>query len=269
MRNIEELNLEETCFDIFEKIIDLKHEPNKSTLDWLKLEIKDCYKEYDCKKGDLFSIWNKWYEGNNKKALLNCYTSKTLFTSNLKKNIRKLWNRKCPYCNIEYSVQVEHYIPKEDFSEFSFLIQNLIPSCSTCNGKKWTKWKDDKTRLFLNAYFDIIPEEQFLFIELFLEDWIPQSNFYIDISSIVIDEKIEVILNKHVKKLNLLERYNEEINEIITELKSSKPNSIDDLINIIQYTIRIWNWYWNNYWKNILYKEISENEKILNFIIID
>jgi len=277
MRNIEELYLEETYFEVFEKVISfkkdikptkkLKWNKNRTILNALKEEIKECYKKYNLQNSELFPMIHKWFVWDNKNALLHCYKNDSVYSKIIKENIKKLGNKKCPYCNIEGASQVEHYLPEEDFPEFAFLVQNLIPSCWTCNSKKWDRWKDDDTRLFLNAFFDLIPKEQFLFIELGIEKSTIYSKFKIDVSNININKTVYIILEKHVKKLSLLERYSLSINEVISELKSANPKNVEDLKMIIQYSIRIWNWYWNNYWKNILYKEISENEKILNFII--
>ncbi len=275
MRNIDELTLEETSFEIFEKIINSKKEPTKSILEWVKSDIKNCFYSYESNKSDLFPIMKKWYTDDTKDALIHTYEGDTVYTKQIKKNIKKIGNRKCPYCNIEPSVQVEHYIPKDDFPEFAFLINNLIPSCSTCNQKKWTKWRDDKTRLFLNAYYDDITSsnEQFLFTTLWLEWNIPCSKFTINTAHLNINPILTEILKKHVDKLNLLNRYNEEIDYIfwelisnIQEIKAEWKISIEELKNIINHKW-VWVIYGKNYRENILYNEICNNDEILKYLL--
>ena len=62
-----------------------------------------------------------------KKKLKNKFDIK--ITKNYKTQLKSLEDRKCPYCFLEYSSQVEHYLPKEEFPEFAFMIDNLFPCC--------------------------------------------------------------------------------------------------------------------------------------------
>lgn len=73
--------------------------------------------------------------------------SKTVFDSLKEKiieHLRKEQNNKCCYCKNELgydikSVDIEHIIPKSEYSDFTFHNLNLALSCPGCNTKKSTK----------------------------------------------------------------------------------------------------------------------------------
>ncbi|WP_281913431.1 hypothetical protein [Massilia varians] len=40
----------------------------------------------------------------------------------------------CPYCGLQKNVTADHYLPKAHFPQYSSFSQNLVPSCSDCQG---------------------------------------------------------------------------------------------------------------------------------------
>lgn len=274
MRKINKINITETSYEIFENIVSSKRWENKILLDWISSEIKDLYKNFIDNESELFNMNPKWYNLDTKDALIHCYESDTTLTKSYKHKIKSLEDRKCPYCYLENSSQVEHYLPKDEFPEFSFMIDNLFPCCSTCNTKKWTNWRDLTSRIILNFYSDLIPEEQFLYVDLIIIDNIPIVEFKIDTSKIIIDSMIEKILYKHIERLNLLNRYSESINNYISELKNrvrlSKwitESGIRSLCKDEAEVKRLT--YGNNYFVTVLYDEISKNDGMIELLFIN
>ena len=270
MRKIKKISITETSFKIFENIVSSKTWDNKVILEWIKVDIESLYETFQDNEDDLFPMVPKWYVWDTKKALIHCFND-TVLTKDYKIQIKALENKKCPYCYLEYSSQVEHYLPKDEFPEFSFMIDNLLPCCWTCNNKKWGKWKDFTSRVILNFYLDAIPNDQFLFVDLQIKNNVLVSLFKIDTLGIVIDKTIGCILSKHVKKLNLLGRYEESINDKISELiyriKLSEWISkwnIKVLCKSEADTQR--SVYWNNYFVTVLYDEISKNDDIIKYL---
>lgn len=274
MRKINKINITETSYEIFENIVSSKRWENKILLDWISSEIKDLYKNFIDNESELFNMNPKWYNLDTKDALIHCYESDTTLTKSYKNKIKSLEDRKCPYCYLENSSQVEHYLPKDEFPEFSFMIDNLFPCCSTCNTKKWTNWRDLTSRIILNFYSDLIPEEQFLYVDLIIIDNIPIVEFKIDTSKIIIDSIIEKILYKHIERLNLLNRYSESINTYISELKnrvklnkwiteSGIKSLCKDEADVKRLT------YGNNYFVTVLYDEISKNDGMIELLFRD
>lgn len=65
----------------------------------------------------------------------------------------------CPYCGVQLVEDLDHYIPRSEFPEYSVHIHNLIPLCHRCNQAKSNLWRNEKKkRLFFNAYYDVLPE---------------------------------------------------------------------------------------------------------------
>jgi 5-methylcytosine-specific restriction endonuclease McrA len=48
-------------------------------------------------------------------------------------NIRHMQLPSCPMCGSSVTGSVDHYLPKEDFPEFSVMAANMVPACAHCN----------------------------------------------------------------------------------------------------------------------------------------
>lgn len=74
----------------------------------------------------------------HKSELINLYE---YYFRNEKKEARKIYDailnsakEKCPFCGgIGTAKNLDHYLPKAHFPQFSVLPQNLVPSCRDCN----------------------------------------------------------------------------------------------------------------------------------------
>ena len=69
-----------------------------------------------------------------KSGLLHTLTTKQWIT------IKENWNLKCAYCGKELPLVMEHFIPLSKNGEFT--INNIIPSCQSCNSSKGVKLFD-------------------------------------------------------------------------------------------------------------------------------
>ena len=64
----------------------------------------------------------------------------------------------CPICGLEECSEMDHYLPRSLFHEFSSHTSNLIPLCHACNQEKHDYWLNSKgERYFFNAFFDRLP----------------------------------------------------------------------------------------------------------------
>jgi 5-methylcytosine-specific restriction endonuclease McrA len=72
--------------------------------------------------------------------------------------IRQMQLKSCPMCGSSVTGTVDHYLPKEDFPEFSVMAANLVPACSHCNsGKKGRTFRGAfPNERFLHPYFDTL-----------------------------------------------------------------------------------------------------------------
>lgn len=75
--------------------------------------------------------------------------------------IRRMQLKSCPMCGSSVTGTVDHYLPKEDFPEFSVMAANLVPACSHCNsGKKGRTFRGaTPNERFIHPYFDTLAGE--------------------------------------------------------------------------------------------------------------
>lgn len=69
---------------------------------------------------------------------------------------------RCPMCSINVPETLDHYMPKSRYPIMSVCRLNLVPSCSTCNGRKST----NQYNLFPHAYYSLFPDVEFLKAEV-------------------------------------------------------------------------------------------------------
>ena len=105
-----------------------------------------------------------------KSDLLSLYVSNIVPAKALRKSIRDLPLTRCPYCGRHGKPKtLDHFLPKDDYPEFSLYYKNLIPCCWTCNHAKRKQLWDETTgaRLFLNPYFDSLLSEPFVQVTIY------------------------------------------------------------------------------------------------------
>jgi hypothetical protein len=73
-------------------------------------------------------------------------------------NIRHMQLPSCPMCGSSVTGSVDHYLPKEDFPEFSVMAANMVPACAHCNSgmKRQTFRGVTPNERFLHPYFDTL-----------------------------------------------------------------------------------------------------------------
>jgi 5-methylcytosine-specific restriction endonuclease McrA len=72
----------------------------------------------------------------------------------------------CPYCGSPAVTDLDHYLPRSKYRDFSIYGANLIPSCHPCNNVKRAFAPEDEAELSLvHPYFDKFPEEPLLEVE--------------------------------------------------------------------------------------------------------
>lgn len=246
----------------------------KDELEILKPHIHDRFKKYiaEFDSNNLISIPDSVHVGN--KSLISCYSSGGVKIAAIKKAITDLQdefsNEKCMYCQIKEADSFDHYLPKDSYPEYSALALNLLPCCITCNMKKDEYWKEFGEIEIINFYLNSLPNVQFLFVNINSnsQDRTPLVSFEIKNVS-HIDSDLFKIIQKHYKRLELIDRYNEcgrkEISECRRTLKSYGKNSSieDNMKSNMEYAIQLKNDFGENYWKSVFYEEISKHEEII------
>ena len=159
-------------FDLHKSVVTNKREPCRGNLIANELIISSQIQEYErCASAtSLEDVAADSMLRTVKDELQSCYDGKTkslkaIFTKIETSQVPGLlkW---CPYCGLTTPNSFDHYLPKEQFPEFSVTALNLVSCCTTCNSSKGEKWlNEDGERYFLHLYSDTIPEAQFLFAE--------------------------------------------------------------------------------------------------------
>lgn len=208
--------------------------------------------------------------------LRSCYGTKTKGLDDIIELIQSAQPRqlleKCPYCGITLPNTHDHYLPASKFPELAVHGLNLVPCCSTCNGKKGDRWKDGKQRLFIHFYSDVIPVSQYLFADLIST---PNDTSLGAKFSIKRPSKVDVndwaIIQNHYEKLHLIDRYSQFVNdEISTALGacvdhlSDGGNSSEQFIN--KMAVRLESIFGNNHWRAVLYKSLSTSQHFIKMV---
>lgn len=234
------------------------------------------------------------YAGQEKDTLHKLYKYKSKILKDLKDSLTKTVNdrksSRCQNCTISEVNSFDHFLPKDEFAEYSVNPKNLFPSCTICNSYKGAIWRENSKRVFLNLYIDILPKKQYLFIDTNIKGddinityklsninhtrvhkvlkqlrWSPNTltftlkdydqQFYTIYST---NFKLFNLINNHYHKLHLCTRFKENSGDIITELdiEINRYKSEIGIENIKKVIVKQCNDYSKifgfNYWESIL-----------------
>lgn len=94
------------------------------------------------------------------------YLTRTHFDS-LRGDILSAAGGPCPYCHQYKANEIDHFLPKANFGEYSIYSANLVPICTRCNKKKSNRFSSPATgRRYVHPYFDLLPTGPFLQADL-------------------------------------------------------------------------------------------------------
>lgn len=278
MKNLVELNLND--INIYEKIADSKRPPRKEILINLIENIRICYDKYVESSSSLEELSSNFVSNSVetievKGCLIHCYDNSTAELNKLKKQINEAQpyeiRSRCQLCGIDSSSTLDHYLPKNDFPEYSVFSKNLVPCCNVCNINKGNKWIENGKRLFLNLYYDKILEKDFLSAKIIIEDDTPIVEF--EIIDQDLNSYFSELISNHFKELNLFDRYKQEANRILSLIKYELKNY--DLINSDITLIKKWlkqaadskkDCYGTNSWKALIYDALAECDECIDLL---
>lgn len=135
----------------------------------------------------------------------------------------KLAAARCPLCGIGPVTDLDHVLPRSKYKALSIYARNLVPACHTCNNKKRTLDGSNPNEQLVHSYFDDIPEEPFLVATASIVNGGLVVDFIIDQINGMSDA-VYRRLSFQLQRLNLVARYNDEINTFL----SSQETSIED-----------------------------------------
>lgn len=185
------------CFSVYDKAFDIN----------ALVEIK-ATKYGNNDKGNLKSLYS--YRNKKIQELKNSLTVHPLHKGSILNT--------CQNCTINEVDTMDHILGQTEFPEFAVHPKNLFPCCSVCNKKKSDNYVDDEgSQLFLNLFLDELPQSQYLHVE-FGENWLP--HFHLEQSDDISNELFQLIEN-HYNRLDLLNRFRDNSNQIISTLRST------------------------------------------------
>lgn len=114
------------------------------------LEAYGAYREHG---GNPWAVEPVDFDNAAKAAMYALYTSRR--KSVALNAIRDTQLPSCPMCGSLTTGDLDHYLPRETFSEFSIMRANLVPACTHCNSSgKGITYKGNEPERFIHPYFD-------------------------------------------------------------------------------------------------------------------
>lgn len=284
MKNLQIYNLE-AAIDFFLDTVQRKNsgQYNQWPSTALNNQIRMLFDDYDTKlKSNTLellsaSVWQQ----NDKKNFLDLYSFRATKFKKLYQFLttkpNNVIDNVCPYCYLEPSESLDHFVPKAPFPHFSANPQNLIPCCSKCNSKKDDDWivnqGGNNVRLFLNAYIDNVMNQKFLGVTFSY----PNNNNIVPsffISQNGMSQNLFDIVKTHFAKLDLATRYKNSSNKVFVELgnsiKVAKRNGLtDQVIKKINLDAIMENekTFGLNHWETVLKKACITDSGAYNYLI--
>ena len=197
---------------------------------------------------------------------------RTVFESLQSKTVRYT----CQYCSMESTEAIDHYVSQAEFPEYVIHPKNLIPSCSRCNGYKGQRWRVDGTRNFINLYLDILPEEPYLFLNVFADqDNAIDFSFELD-NLIDIDDAKWSLISNHFKDLHLRERMRRKAIAEFTEFRNRVRMQMENggsREEVTEVTLQTCNAnriaYGANYWRAVLEEGLVRSDLFWDTIFVE
>lgn len=122
----------------------------------------------------------------------------------------------CPVCGVDPAIELDHHLPRSVFKLLAIYARNLIPMCHGCNHAKCAHFGDDEEDTgFLNAYFHVLPNVDFLQAQVAIQDGGLIVDFGIDAHA-ALPIGFAARLTRQIDILGLNARYAWEINKYLS-----------------------------------------------------
>jgi hypothetical protein len=270
------------AIDFFDNVLASKNktenDPNyDARVKLLRPNILATYTLYDAAfaADNLIIMGANGYIAPPKNDLLKMYTYKNKTFQKLKTaittTVRNRIINTCQNCTINEINSFDHLLPKDEFPEFAVNPKNLFPSCTQCNGYKSTVWRHNGTTLFLNLYLDILPLEQYLFVDITITD-IVDAIFILDNRN-NINPQTFALISSHYSRLHLTDRFRLNRDDVVSELintikEMSSMLTVQQIREVfINKSNRDKENLGRNYWKSILAIELVNSTSFFEFAI--
>lgn len=178
---------------------------------------------------------------------------------------------KCPICGIQPVTELDHHLPESQFRALAIYTRNLVPLCSPCNKKKLAYFGEEggNKASFIHAYFDALPDAQFIKAKVDLTGKSLAVEFDVDHHPQLSQENANRI-SQQIKALNLNARYSKEINTYLT----GHAVTMHTLFSVAGKTA-LKGWlkataahaqaaYYPNYWTSVLLDGLASHDEFID-----
>lgn len=174
---------------------------------------------------------------------------------------------KCPFCGgIGTPRNLDHFLPKTHFPQFSVFPKNLVPSCRDCNmdGKSETFASTSEEQL-IQLYVD---HDRFFFTQWIFACYCSSGNeepgwfeYYVNPPADW-SELDKAKVRKHFLDFNLAKRFGikagQELNIAWQQIKSFQKCGLDNQINNLLLSPRVENALFINHWQRGMYQALMD-----------
>lgn len=173
--------------------------------------IEQLYALYAAQSGALETLTARKWQPSIADALRHCYTGSTLAWVALAQALKDAVTPRpflCPYCLLRHPKTRDHFLPKDQFPEYSILLSNLVLICFSCNLTKGNGLVS-VPRQVLNPYFDAIPvNHPLLFADVQVAGGTQISiDFYIDANAPGVTPDVALLAVRHFEAFGLRDDY--------------------------------------------------------------
>ena len=129
--------------------------------DWLA-----AYQTYRANSGSPFGVTAHDFGPGVGKRQYDLYDTRK-GSGELKRMRQKAGLKSCPVCGSPVTGDLDHYLPRDVYREFSIMRANLVPACRHCNsGVKGTTVHGANPRRFIHPYFDTWAANPIWYVEI-------------------------------------------------------------------------------------------------------
>jgi hypothetical protein len=258
------------------EIVSGKYNPRRMRLEGLDALVDAQFGEYETNVLCLEKVMEQSWTCDQKRDLWHCYKvssqHRNALIEKVMSNQRVTRIERCHYCGINSISSIDHYLPKEVFPEFSVMALNLVPCCLECNNLKGSAHRGTEGLSTLSIYFDVMPVEQCLFVELKWSDpgRFPRAVYALE-NVQKINDRLYARIESHFEILELFDRYSRASVQVMSEVVStmrkvgrslSKDEIMAFLVAEVDSLIGL---YSVNYWDAILRRVLMSDDRFWEF----
>ncbi|WP_370311945.1 HNH endonuclease [Sagittula sp.] len=207
MRSIPLLNVDATT--VFDDVAAAKHLQRRRRMHDARTNVLAAYQEYIEAVPEVGGLAKAVLTDQQKEAMQHAFSVETAPMAALRqKLLKRTCVARCPFCGISESSTLDHYLPKEQYPEFSIFPNNLVPCCAVCNTRKRDRILDEDTnvRMFLHPCYDAIAVLEFLSVRTRVEADALVISYRLVQPEGMADLTFQH-LSSHFKELDLADRY--------------------------------------------------------------